>query len=254
MKTKQFFELVLQNAKAGLHAEVSRGFLGVLWWVIEPVMYMGVFYLVFAHVFQGGGDSYVLFLLTGLTAWKWLHATVNTGANSLISGAGLMNQVYLPKIIFPLTTIAVNTFKFFIILSLFLAFLLFMSVEPSWHWGLLPILVLAQFFLILAVTCLIASIMPFFPDLRVILDYILMMLFFLSGVFYDIKSLPTSIEATLQLNPVAVLIEMYRMLLLDGQSLDWPRLFLVFSFSFISFIFSLLIFRRFDRVYPKIIH
>jgi lipopolysaccharide transport system permease protein len=253
-KKRYFIDLILQNAKAGLRAEASRGYLGVLWWVIEPVMYMGIFYIVFAHFLNRGDKGFVLFLLTGLIVWKWFHACIITGSSSLMANAGLMNQVYLPKIVFPLTSIAINTFKFFIILVLFLIFIQFTSVAPSWQWMLLPILILTQLCLIVAVTCLLAAIFPFFPDLRVILDNIMVMFFFLSGIFFNIENLSSSIRSYLLLNPMAALISMYRMLLLEGCPPDWQSVLLVLLFSFSALLLAIMLFRRFDRVYPKIIY
>lgn len=246
-------DLVFQKAKAGLRAEASRGYLGVLWWVIEPVMYMCVFYIAFAHLLNRGNEKFVIFLLTGLIVWKWFHATLNTGANSLIANAGLMNQVYVPKIIFPLTNIAVNTFKFMIILFLLLGFLQFTDAKVTWVWTLLPILVITQLLLIVAVTCLLAAIMPFFPDLRMILDNVLMMFLFLSGIFFDINSLPENVVGVLMLNPMAALIEMYRKVLLEGLPPDWLQIFGILLISAAIMILALLIFKRFDRVYPKIV-
>ena len=80
-----------------------------------------------------------------------------------MTNAGLMNLVYVPKIIFPLTNISVNTFKFLIILSLFLVFMQFKQIQPSTAWILLPVLILVELLLIVGVTSLLAAIMPFFP-------------------------------------------------------------------------------------------
>lgn len=250
---RYFFDLVFQNAISGLRAEASRGYLGVLWWVIEPVMYMGIFYIVFAHIFNRSDEKFIMFLLTGLIVWKWFQATINTGSNSLIANASLMNQVYLPKIVFPLTIIAINTFKFLIVLILFLTFFQFTSISPSIAWTFLPVLILTQLLLIAAVASLFAAIMPFFPDLRVILDNILMMLFFLSGIFFDITKFPMSIQGYLWLNPMATLITMYREILLNGIPPDWLQLFLIMSFSFSILLLAVWLFNHFDRIYPKII-
>lgn len=246
-------ELVIQNARAGLRAEASRGYLGVLWWVIEPVMYMGVFYVAFAHLLNRGDENFVIFLLTGLIVWKWFHATLNTGANSLLANAGLMNQVYVPKIIFPLTNIAVNTFKFMITLALLLVFLQFTTARVTWAWTLLPVLALTQLLLIVAVTSLLAAVMPFFPDLRVILDNVLTMFLFLSGIFFDIAKLPVNVQGYLLLNPMAVLIVMYRKVLLEGVPPDWQQVFGILLLSAAVMILAAWFFRRFDRIYPKII-
>jgi len=252
-KWRNLTDLVIQKAIAGLRAEASRGYLGVLWWIIEPVMYMSVFYVAFAHLLNRGDENFVIFLLTGLIVWKWFHATLNTGANSLMANAGLMNQVYIPKIVFPLTNIAVNTFKFMIIFVLFLFFLQFTAVRVTWVWTLLPVLVLTQLLLIVAVTTLIGSIMPFFPDLRVILDNVLMMFLFLSGIFYDIDKLPTNVQGYLMLNPMAALIVMYRKILLEGLPPDWMQVFGILSLSVAIMILAVWILRRFDRIYPKIV-
>ena len=107
-------DLIIQKARAGLRAEASRGYLGVLWWVIEPVMYMSVFYVAFAHLLKRGDENFVIFLLVGLIVWKWFHATLSTGGNSLMVSAGLMNQIYVPKIIFPLTKHSFNNHFTFI--------------------------------------------------------------------------------------------------------------------------------------------
>jgi lipopolysaccharide transport system permease protein len=246
-------DLIVQEAKAGLRAEASRGYLGVLWWVIEPVMYMSVFYIAFAHLLHRGDENYVTFLLTGLIAWKWFHATLNTGANSLVANAGLMNQIYVPKIVFPLTNVAVNTFKFLFILAILLLFLQFTSAGVTRVWLLLPVLVATQLLLISAVTSLLAAIMPFFPDLKAIFDNVLMMLLFLSGVFYDIARLPANMQEALMLNPMAVLIVMYRKVLLSGSPPDWLQLAGVLSFSVVILLLAMWLLRRFDRVYPKIV-
>ena len=247
------FDLILQEARAGLRAEASRGYLGVLWWIIEPVMYMSVFYIAFAHLLHRGDDNYVTFLLTGLIVWKWFHATLNTGSNSLMANAGLMNQIYVPKIVFPLTNVAVNTFKFLFILVILIVFLHFTTAGATLAWLLLPVLVLTQLLLLAALSSLLAALMPFFPDLKMIFDNILMMLLFLSGVFFDIAKLPEKMQEYLLINPMAALITMYRQVLLQGLPPDWRQVALILGFSAATMLTAIWVLRRFDRIYPKII-
>lgn len=246
-------DLIIQKAKGGLRAEASRGYLGVLWWIIEPLFYMCVFYVIAVHLFHRGDENFIMFLLTGLIVWKWFATTTNTGANSLMVNGGLINRVYLPKIIFPLTVIAINTFKFLIILTLFLVVILFTSLKPSLVWLLLPILILTELLLIISAATLFAAIMPFFPDLKVILDNLLLMLFFLSGIFFDINKMPESVRGYLMLNPMALLITMYRKLILNGVSPDFGQLLWIILFSLVILMFAVWLLRRFDRVYPKIV-
>lgn len=246
-------DLIIQQARAGLRAEASRGYLGVLWWVIEPVMYMAVFYVAFAHVMKRGDENFAIFLLVGLIVWKWFYAALSAGANSLFANAGLMNLVYVPKIVFPLANIAVNTFKFLVILVLFLLFLQFTPTRMTWSWLLLPGLVLTQLLLIMALSCLLAAVMPFFPDLTVILNNVLTMLLFLSGIFFDISKVSASMQTYLMLNPIALLINMYRQILLEGAPPDWQQLLGVLVFSTATMALAIWLFKRFDRIYPKIV-
>jgi lipopolysaccharide transport system permease protein len=253
-KWHHFLDLVIQRAWVGLRAEATRGYLGVLWWVLEPLIYMLVFYTIFSHVLHRGDEDYIYFLLIGLIVWKWFQATVMSGSNSLFVNAGLMNQVYVPKIIFPMTNIAVNTFKFFIIITLLLLFL--QSTQHSFapSWILLPILILVQLALIMAVTCVLAAVIPFLPDLRLILDNVLTMMFFMSGIFFDIDRLPDSMSGYFFLNPMASIINMYRKIILDGLMPDWQQIIYILLFSFFLFLIAVFLFRRYDRIYPKIIY
>ena len=250
---KNGFDLIFQNSKADLRTEASRGYLGVLWWIFEPMIYMGTFYIVFSHLFKRGDQSFIFFLLTGLVVWKWFNASIIVGSNSLMSNVGLMNQVYVPKMVFPFTVIVVNTVKFLIIFGLFLIFLIIMA-KPWISWTLVPCVIITQFVLTVSITCLVSALVPFFPDFHQLLDNIMLVFFFLSGVFLDIAQFPDKVQKLLFLNPMAVLISMYRQVLLEGIAPDWSKLLIINLFSVIVFISACLLLWRFDRTYPKIIH
>ncbi|HIB76240.1 MAG TPA: ABC transporter permease, partial [Flavobacteriales bacterium] len=81
MNFRQLADLVLYKVRTDLRSEVSQNHLSLLWWVLEPVLYMTVFYLVFGLLLKrGGGPEYVPFLLTGLASWKWFDSAVRACA------------------------------------------------------------------------------------------------------------------------------------------------------------------------------
>jgi lipopolysaccharide transport system permease protein len=153
-----------------------------------------------------------------------------------------------------LTLIAINTFKFLIILFLFIVFLQFTTIKPSLTWVLLPIPLLVQLLLITAITSLFAAVMPFFPDFRFILDNVLMMMLFLSGIFFNIANMPATIQKYFYLNPMAVLIMMYREIIIDGVPPNWLHLFFIMVFALAVLLLAIWLLYRFDKVYPKIIY
>lgn len=246
-------EVVRYRVRAELRAEMDRAYFGLIWWVAEPILYMAVFYAVFSLLFKRGGPEFVPFLLSGLVAWRWFDASVRNAANSIMIAAGLMNQVHLPKLIFPIITVAANTVKFFIILFILLAFLVLYGIEPSTTWLALPVLILVQFVLIVVAGSLLALVVPFFPDLNILISNAMTLLLFLSGVFFSVKDLPEQAHTWFYLNPMAVLIEAYRNILIEHQWPQWSQLAWVLAGSLAFGVLVYYIAKRFDRVYPKIV-
>jgi lipopolysaccharide transport system permease protein len=246
-------DLIWYKVYAELSAEAARTFLGILWWLIEPVLYMSVFYLIFGVLFQRGGEDFVYFLLIGLVVWKWFDSAIRSGMVSLQTNAAVIQQVYQPKYIFPVIVVLINTAKFLLVLLLLLLFLLISGKPVSITWLALLPLIGVQFVLIVGITSVCATVIPFVPDLKLVVDNGLTMLFFLSGVFFDISAVPEHFQVWLRLNPMAVLIENYRSVLLLEQMPDWGQLFWVLLFSCMLVATALRVFTRYDRIYPKLV-
>ena len=246
-------DLIRYKVYAELSAEAARTFLGILWWLIEPVLYMSVFYLIFGVLFQRGGEGFVYFLLIGLVVWKWFDSSIRSGMVSLQTNAAVIQQVYQPKFIFPVIVVLINTAKFLLVLLLLLLFLLISGKPVSITWLALLPLIGVQFVLIVGITSVCATVIPFLPDLKWVVDNGLTMLFFLSGVFFDISAMPEHLQGWLRLNPMAVLIDSYRSVLLLGQMPDWGHVFWVLLFSCVLVVVALQLFSRYDRIYPKLV-
>lgn len=248
----RYAEIIIYRTYAELKTEASRGYLGVLWWVIEPLIYLGMFYFFFTIV-RGQTDAHLVqFLFVGLAVWKWFATTIPHGAKSILFGKGLMRQVYLPKYIFPFIAVLGNFAKFLILLMVLLAVLLFSGIAPTWSWLALPLLIGIQFVLLLGICGFLAAIVPFLPDLNQIINNLLMILFFLSGVIFDLNNVPEEFRQILFINPLAVLIAEYRQVLIEGQFPNWSRLVIITVASLALWAMGNALIRRFDRVYPKV--
>jgi len=249
----RYFELIRYQVYANLRAETARGGLGILWWAIEPLLFMGVFYFFFKFVLGRGGDDTIPFLIVGLTVWKWFASSVLQGAQSIQAGAGLMRQVYLSKCVFPIVTVLTGTFKFLIVFCLLLVFLLILGFNFTLSWISLPFLIVTQLLLILFIASFFSAIIPFFIDLKHVLDNLMILLMFLSGTFYDIQATSGKINFLLNLNPMAKIIIEYRSVLIGGRWPDGDILFLISIISLLGLGVNFLIIRKLERTYPKII-
>ncbi len=250
----RYIELLFYRANAELKREASRAYLGMLWWLIEPVLYMSVFYVVFGLGLRQGGPDFVVYLLAGLITWKWLDSTVRTSSNIIATSVGLMNQVYLPKMVLPGVIVIANTYKFLIVFSLFLVFLVvFWGIPASEHWQALPLLLAMQFLLICAVAGIGAALVPVIPDLKYVVDYGMTLMFFMSGIFFDINDLTPEIQQWLRYNPMVIFIESYRDVLLYAQWPDWQALLNVLYASAALFLTMLVLLVKLDRFYPRVV-
>ena len=248
-----YIELIIFRALSELKSESQRAYLGILWWVLEPALYLAAFYVVFELGLRRGGTGYVSFLLCGLVVWKWIDSGVRSSTNCIASAVGLVNQVYLPKLVFPAVVVVSGGIKFLIILCLLCPLLLLLggNAYMAWFW-LIPLFFL-QSVLIFGGACIVAGLVPFVPDFRYVVNYGMTMLFFLSGIFYDIGDLAPEVQAYLKFNPVVILISIYRNVLLEGLSPGPKDLMLLGGIAIVLLVVGILILKRYDRVYPRVI-
>ena len=247
-----FLELILFSTYAELRAERSRSYLGFAWWLLEPAMQMATYYLVFSVIMKSGTPDYIPFLLIGLTVWQWFKSCVTHGSFSIWQSLPLIRQVKLPLIIFPSVQILADSVKFLFILVLLLVILLFVGFPPNLAFAaLIPVFVVELIFAS-AVAYLVAAIVPLIPDLRFVIEQILFVALFLSGVVVPIKDAPESVRNVLSLNPMTELIDATRGILLHDQWPDWIMLGRVTLISLVLYIFSVLLIRRLTRRYVKL--
>lgn len=239
---------------AQLRSESSRAYLGYLWWLLEPALYLLVFYIVFALVFQRGGEDYVQVLLTGLVVWKWLDSAVRGSMDVIQQNAGLIDKVYLPKIVLPAVSVTANAIKFALVFVLLLVFSMVLGNGISVSWLFLPLLFLVQGLLVLASACLVAAITPFVPDIRMLFDKFMTLLFFLSGIFYSIDSIPETLQGFFLINPAFALIEQYRQVLVYHSAPDAGTMLYITVLGGILLAIGAGMLKRFDRIYPRLIY
>lgn len=251
MRRPRYAELIWYRGLADLHADAARGYVGFAWWVLEPLLYMGAFYVAFGLGIRQGGEHRLLFLLSGLVPWKLFSSTVQNGGGIIQANAGLIQQVYLPKYILPCMVLVTNGMKFLIILTLLLALAAFShGVAPSWL--ALPYLVLVELVLTLAVASLAAAVVPLLPDLDLIISNGLVVMLFISGVFNDISRLPPNVAHVLRLNPMVPVIAGFHDVLVEQTWPDWDALTVVLLASVLIYALALSLLRRYDRCYSKL--
>jgi lipopolysaccharide transport system permease protein len=249
----QYWDVIRYKVRADLKSDKLKTYAGILWWILDPILFMLVFYVVFS-VLRQAADDFVQFLLIGLVIWRWWAAGVSNGANSVVQAKGLIKQVYLPKQIFPIVSLLTDTFKFAIVFMLLLLFLWYSGMPANEHYVWLPFLLICQFLFIMGVEFAISAIVPFVPDLQLAISYVIRLMFFTSGIFFKVESIPEEYHVWFYANPMANFIEAFRDVLMYGQAPDVERFGIIAVSSLTALMFGWFLLGKFNRVYPKVIH
>ena len=253
MTTMNFIDLLFYKTRANLRAEVSRLYLNYAWWALEPLFAMGVFYVVFGIFMNTQTPHFAIFLLIGTTQWQWFSSTIMHAINSIRNAGAIIQRVAIPKVFFPLETFLQDSFKHLFVLGLMAIFLAIYPIPATEAWLALPLIVLVQGFLVLTCAVFFASLAPFLPDLSLIMGTILNIMFFISGIFFNVDTfvLPEH-RGYMYLNPMAGIIREYRRVIIDGQWPDWIYLQNVVLGTLVLAVITYMILKRYDRQYPRI--
>ena len=164
-----------------------------------------------------------------------------------------MLQVGVPSIFFPLVMLLQTTIKQLPVFVLLIGFVWLQGYPPGIHWwGLVPI-VIVQAILTIVFACAVAAFIPFIRDLSYLVPTGLTFLMFLSGIFYDYKSIAADWQDLFLLNPIAFLLKCYREIFMEGVLPDFITLAWWGLGSTVSCLLLIFAFQRLRYVYPRIV-
>lgn len=252
MTIKQYLAIILFKTQAELKAERQKTYLGFIWWILEPLMFLGIFYVVFVKIRQATAEDFVQFLLIGLLLWQWFKSSISQSSSVIIYQINLLRQVRIPAWIFPVIKVSANTVKFLIVFTLLIVFLWSTGFVPNLNYLYMLEVILIQLLLINGVVLCLASIIPFVPDISVMVDNLLLGVFFVTGIFFPIDLVPEPIRSYLNLNPMARIIENSRQILLHSQAPNQMDMLYVLAIAVVFIFIGMNLFKKFQNHYAKL--
>ena len=245
-----FFTKLVLNLKS----EASQTYLSYAWWLLEPILMVGVFYLVFAVFLARGTPDFVVFLVCGKIPFLWFSKSVTNSSRSILSGRGLINQVSIPMPFFPLLVVFQDAFKQTVVFAFMFVFIALFGLGISWVWLSVVFVILTQLLLICAISLLVAAITPYLTDFRYLIATAMMALMFGSGIFYSYKDvILKEYQQLFLMNPIANLIKNYRQVLMENALPDWSALAVICIVSVALIIAMTLYFKKTGKLYARLI-
>jgi homopolymeric O-antigen transport system permease protein len=229
MPLSQYLRLVDTMARMALRADASRYFLGYIWWVLEPLLWVGVLYVVFVEILHTRQTDFLMFLTTGKLAYVWFSKSVIQASNSIVSGKGLVGKISVPMSLFPMAVVQEGLYRQAAVFFLLFVFLINggYALTLNW-WYLLPVM-FVNYVMIVACAFAGACLVCIARDFSQIITLGMIFLMFTSGIFWDVRTLgdPAKTELILDVNPLAFVLDAYRQVLMYDTPPDMLHLALI---------------------------
>jgi ABC-type polysaccharide/polyol phosphate export permease len=216
---KHYFKYAIYSAKAELKSEVADSYLNWLWWIIEPLCFMLIYTFVFGVIFKNTTPYFASFVFVGLTMWEFFNRMINGSVKLIINNRDLVTKVYIPKYILLLSKSFTYLFKMGISLMITFGLMLFQHVPLTFHILFIFPVIIVLYVFSFGLGLLLMHFGVTLNDLGNLTTIALRMVFYLSGIFYNINERLTGNLKyfLLRLNPMAFLMNEGRKVLLYGS-------------------------------------
>lgn len=238
-----------------LKIRYKQSFLGAAWAILQPLSMALIFTVVFSVLVKLPTDDipYPLFSYTALLPWTFFTTAITLGAPSLVNNMNLVTKIYFPREILPLSVVGASLVDFAV------ASIVFVGMLLLYYWPLritvllVPLILLVQILLTLGIVFFAAAINVFYRDVRFVIPLALQLWLYATPIVYPLSSVPEWVRPYYMLNPMAVLIDSYRRLLLLGQMPDWPHLAEGSAIALAIFLGGYLYFKHAERDFADLI-
>ena len=246
-------ELTMKNVKL----KYRNSWLGIFWSFLQPLLNMVVLSVVFGGIFGKKSDyivCYPVFLFTGRLLFSFFTTSTKQAMTSFRRNQAIIKKVYVPKYMYPLSSIFSNFVTFAISLLCLIAVWIFFKLTGisggsglymTWHVFecIVPMALLLVFStgvgLILSVICV------YFRDVEYIWDVVTQLLFYMVPILYPLQNIKTPwIQIVIKINPLYSMIELFRQSVLYGQWLSWKLLAYAAVISFATLFIGIWFFNK----------
>lgn len=235
----------------------KQAVLGVAWAILQPLLTMVVFTVVFNKALGVQSPSsdipYPLFSFAGLLPWQFFAGGLSRSGVSLVSNANLLTKVYFPRLVIPMSSVLAGLIDLAISFVVFAGLMIAYGVSPTWHVVFLPLFILLALATALAVSLWLSALNVLYRDVQYVIPFLVQLWMFVSPVIYSIEEIPAGpLRFAFALNPMTGVIGGFRWALL-GQPFPWDYIWLPTLIVAALFVSGLFYFRRMERVFADVV-
>lgn len=254
---KKYYKYAVRSAKAELKSEVADSYLNWLWWIIEPLCFMLIYTFVFGVIFKNNTPCFASYVFIGLTCWEFFNRMISGSVKLILNNRDLVTKVYIPKYILLLSKSFVYLFKMGISIIITFALMAFQSVPFSINFLLIIPIIIVLYIISFGIGMILMNYGVTLNDLGNLTNIGLRMVFYLSGIFYNInEKLKENIilkNILIKCNPIAFIINEMRKVLLEKSMPHFTLLFIWLIIGIILCLIGIHLIHKNENSYAKVI-
>jgi lipopolysaccharide transport system permease protein len=235
----------------------KQSVLGIGWALIRPVVSMIVFSIIFGRIAKlpSDGTPYPIFTYVALLPWTYFTGALSSTSSSLVGNMGLLQKVYFPRLILPLSSICMGLVDFAVSFLVLIGLMIYYhdAVHLTWGVALLPFFLLLAMMVALAFGLWLSALMVKFRDIQYMVPFLTQIWMYLSPVAYTATLIPPKWQVLYALNPMTGVINGFRWALLGKTDPDWMSLGISVAVTLVVLVSGLYFFRMTERTMVDVI-
>jgi lipopolysaccharide transport system permease protein len=251
----EYRELLYALVGRELKVRYKQTALGVTWVLLQPLVTMLIFTLVFGTLAKMPSDGvwYPVFALTALLPWTYFAQAVTRSGGALVSNANLVSKIYFPRILLPLSMIVAPLVDLALSLLLLFGLLAYAGIPLTWKVITLPAFILMAVLTATGISLFLSAANVRYRDVGHAIPFVIQIWMFVSPIVYPVSLVPEQWRWLYGLNPMAGVIEGFRWALLGQMAPDPIIMTASFVVFFVLLVAGLMYFRQMERQFADVI-
>lgn len=241
-------ELLWNLANREITQRYKQSVLGYAWVILNPLFQLLVLSFVFDLVLNvdSWGVPFIIFLSVGLLPWNLLASSLTSSTNVLVSNSNLITKIYFPREILVYSTIMAKMVDFLFSCLVLIFFLIVFQIPITTHILWLPLIFLIQLIFMFGISLLLAALNLFYRDIQYLLSLVLMLWMYMTPIMYPIEMIPERFRFVMSLNPMAVIVNAYRQVLIAHSMPNFTSLAIALVISLGVFFGGFYVFKKLE--------
>ncbi|MFH1132442.1 MAG: ABC transporter permease [Pseudomonadota bacterium] len=245
----EYRELFWVLAMRTILVRYKQTVVGVLWAMIQPLLTMVIFTIVFGRLagFGSTEEHYPLVVFAGVLPWQLFANSLTQSTDSLVSGSAMISKVYFPRLIMPTSACLVGLIDFCLAFLILIGLMVFYGVMPSWQFLLLPGFLLLAICASLGVGLWLSALNVRYRDVRHVVPFVVQLGLYVSPVGFTTTRIPKEWQFLYAMNPMVSVIDGFRWALLERGQFHVDTFVLSAVIALFLFISGAFFFRWMER-------